>query len=156
MRRITVIGMIILGLVALPLMAAAKPAPDKKVEICHVDEDGETRTIEVSKNAEAAHLAHSDEVGPCVETETTELPAIEAAFTFTKDCSGGFFNCVITVDAAASTGQIDTYAWAGPNGSTATGVSATFGQLIPGTYTVTLAVSGPGGTDTEAVTIPVP
>ena len=40
MRRITVVGMIILGLVAMPLVVAAKPPPKDKVEICHFTGDG--------------------------------------------------------------------------------------------------------------------
>ncbi len=39
----------------------------QKVTLCHVDEDGEKRTITVGAPAVPAHLAHGDTLGPCVE-----------------------------------------------------------------------------------------
>jgi hypothetical protein len=151
MRRITVIGMIILGLVALPLMAAAKSdkTPDK-IEICHVDEDGETRTIEVSEKAKAAHLKHGDALEACPEASTTE-PPVTASFVGAVTCGTGFYQlyCDLALDSGGSTGAIDTYEWAYATGAQS-GVSdepnPTFLGLFKNTTAeVTLTVTSTGG-----------
>jgi hypothetical protein len=156
MRRITVIGMIILGLVALPLMAAAKSdkTPDK-IEICHVDEDGETRTIEVSEKAEAAHLAHGDEAGPCADPTGAELPVLTAEFTGSVTCGTGFFFmiCDLSLDSTGSSGDIASYEWTyatGDDAGIAYGPTAKFEDLSKGTTAeVTLTVTSTAGDSTS-------
>lgn len=51
-----------------------------------------------------------------------------------------------------SFGTIDTYAWNFGDGGTSDQVSPTHTYTTPGTYSVSLTVTGPGGTDTETKT----
>ena len=169
MRRITVIGMIILGLVALPLMAAAKsdntPA---KTQLCHMTGDGEAHVIEVSEKAEAAHVEHGDWVidgdalaeacgieVPEPSQVPDEDPVIPPAANFVDDVisCGNFLNpyCSIVLDASGSTGAIDTYIWrlSGPTTIDLEGPTHSLTKVLMGTYTVVLTVSGPDGTDIE-------
>ncbi|HSR44790.1 MAG TPA: hypothetical protein VLT15_06130 [Acidimicrobiia bacterium] len=172
MRRITVVGMIILGLVAVPLIAAAKPAPEKKVEICHFDDDGIGHVINVSVKALPAHLAHEDYAidgsnsvegcGTEVPPTGTGTPAPTADFTSLSTCVDDFIGitCTLALDGNASTGQIDTYIWYVTGDQTsprsAAGATAQIEGLPRGTYQIDLSVSGPGGsaTTTGSVTIP--
>lgn len=161
MRRITVIGMIILGLVALPLMAAAKSdkTPDK-IEICHVDDDGETRTIEVSEKAKTAHLNHGDVEGACGEALPADLPALTASFIVSSIvCEPGFFGvpCTLDLDASGSQGAI-SYQWMYADGlwsGTASGPTPSIEGLRKGTtVAVSLTVTGEdGGEDFLPMTI---
>jgi PKD repeat protein len=48
-----------------------------------------------------------------------------------------------------SAGDFDTSLWAFGDGMTSTLESPTYQYMLPGTYTVTLTISGAGGTDTE-------
>ena len=166
MRRITVIGMIILGLVALPLVAAAKSdkTPDK-IEICHVDDDGESRTIEVSEKAETAHLAHGDAPEACAEPSTTEAPAVTAAFVGTVTCGEGFYElyCDLALDSDGSTGAIATYEWdygTGVQSGTSDKPNPIFSGLFKfATAEVTLTVtstSGESASMTQSIVIVEP
>lgn len=120
MRRIAVVGMIILGLVAVPLIAAAKPAPEK-VEICHVTGDGGAHVIEVSTKAMQKHMDHGDtdvdEDGTClVEGPIADSePPLEAPTATINvgqiTCAGLVPACSVTLDARSSDGVIDTYTW---------------------------------------------
>lgn len=161
MRRITVIGMIIMGLVALPLVAAAGPAP--KVEICHQTGDGESHIIEVSTKAFEAHEAHGDwevdEDNPAAacggEPDTTELPALTAEFTGSVTCGTGFFFmiCDLALDSIGSSGDIASYEWTyatGDDAGIAYGPTATFEDLTKGTTAeVTLTVTSTAGDSTS-------
>jgi len=153
MRRITVVGMIILSLVAMPLVVAAAPALKGKTEICHIAGNGDAQMIEISLNAVAAHEAHGD-TETCSIDETT-VP-LEAAFTFTilvETCS--FFGCEVELDASSSEGNIDSYFWVASNGENAVGANAKI--MLPNfaTSTVTLAVDGPDGTATATQEIAI-
>ena len=175
MRRITVIGMIILGLVALPLMAAAKSdkAPDK-MEICHVDDDGETHVIEVSPNAVAAHYGHNDPeftegdiAQQCAALDsgvdagdsappTAEIQVSESNCTPVTFFPLPTFLCSLSLDGGASVGDIDSYTWIGVHQETpftTTGPSPIVENLRPGTYTIQLIVEGPGGTATSSMDV---
>ena len=154
MRRITVVGMIILGLVAMPLIAAAKPAPEKKTEICHFNGEGVGHTIEVSKKAVTAHLAHGDSEGECTASGPIVVPIAPIAdFTWgeiTCDLPGLFPpKCTVPLDASASTGDIDTYTWSytGARVGGGFGVNLKITDVSLGDLLVTLAVQGGGGTD---------
>jgi hypothetical protein len=143
--------MIILGLVALPLVAAAKPeAKPPKIEICHSTGDGEAHVIEVSAKALEAHLAHGDIEGLC-GTSDTALPDVTASFSFTivkDECT--FFLCPVLLDANTSVGSIDTYLWSASNGTNGSEAITTI--LLPNfdTTTVTLSVIGPDGDATTS------
>ena len=162
MRRITVIGMIILGLVALPLMAAAKndPRPDKKVEICHVTGNGETQLIEVNKNAFEAHEVHGDwevdaedSAEACVAPSgTTEVPELSAAFATSNETCLAIFNCTVDVDASESLGDIVSYTWSAPAAIGGTvgsnGMITTITGMAPGTHDVRLDITDVNGDTT--------
>lgn len=53
-------------------LSPARGGPPAKVTICHVDEDGERRTMEVPERAVDAHMAHGDATGPCADMCTPE------------------------------------------------------------------------------------
>jgi hypothetical protein len=137
--------------VALPLIAAATPAPDKKVEICHSTGDG-AQTIEVSMKAKAAHLAHGDEAGLCPDTAGAELPVLTAEFVGSVTCGTGFFSmrCDLALDSSGSSGDIASYEWTyaitGDGTGIAYGPTATFENLTKGTTAeVTLIVTSTAG-----------
>jgi hypothetical protein len=69
MNKRTITTLAALALVAsiglTPSMANAAPAP--KVTLCHAPGTEDETTISVSENALAAHLAHGDYVGECVD-----------------------------------------------------------------------------------------
>lgn len=54
-----------IALVAGLAAMAAAPDPDKKVTICHKENNNGGKTITVSVNALSAHQAHGDTVGAC-------------------------------------------------------------------------------------------
>ena len=144
MRRITVIGMIILGLVALPLMAAATPAPDKKVEICHSTGDGDFHTVEVSRNALQAHLDHGDPEGACDESVATFSATIGTACTF--------LGCPVTLDATGLNGE-GPFIWSGPN--PVDGISATEVMILPPAQTSVVSLSFVGADGTILISRPI-
>ena len=161
MRRITVIGMIILGLVALPLVAAAKPeAKPAKIEICHSTGDG-SHTIEVAAKALDGHLGHGDTEGGCADVDTTELPALKASFVIvTIECEEGFYGvpCTLKLDASGSEGAPAGYEWMyfdGTAGGTAYGQMPSIENLRKGTNTaVSLTiVDDDGAEDSVSMTI---
>ena len=161
MRRITVVGMIILGLVAMPLVAAARndPKPDKKVEICHVTGNGEAQLIEVNKNAFEAHEAHGDwevdaedSAEACVAPSgTTEIPELTAAFATSNETCLAIFNCTVDVDASESLGDIVKYIWSAPGASGivgSEGMITTITGMAPGTHDVRLDIKDVNGDTT--------
>ncbi|MDH5373162.1 MAG: hypothetical protein OEX97_09485, partial [Acidimicrobiia bacterium] len=81
MRRITVVGMIILSLVAMPLVVSAKGGGDSKVIVCHFpDEGGDPHEITISDKALGAHVGddkhegHGDLEGECPDLDA--LPPV--------------------------------------------------------------------------------
>jgi PKD repeat protein len=79
-------------------------------------------------------------------------PAPEAHFAWNSDAETE----VLNVDATASTGTIDTYSWDFGDGiGTDTGVTTlyNYGGTPPNNYTVTLTVTGPGGSDQASTEI---
>lgn len=120
MRRITVVGMIILGLVAVPLVVGAK-AGDKpaKVAVCHIPDSGEPHEIVISEKALKAHVGdfdnegHGDTLGEC--PDLAELPPANtppvASVTITSSCA---LSCTFKFDGSASfddEGDALTYQW---------------------------------------------
>lgn len=59
----------------------------------------------------------------------------------------------VTLNGSGSTGSISQYLWNFGDGHTAQGATVTHTYTAPGTYTATLTVSGPGGTDTDTAQV---
>ena len=55
----------------------------------------------------------------------------------------------------ASTGVISTYSWDFGDGNSSTATNPTHNYAATGTYTVTLTVTGPGGSDTASTTVDI-
>ena len=86
----------------------------------------------------------------------TPAPAPPVAIIGTPVCAAASFT--ISFDGSASTGPIDTYAWDfGDLGSSSQAViDHTYAAGPPTQYTVTLTVTGPGGSDIATVIVDVP
>ena len=166
MRRITVIGMIILGLVALPLMAAAKSdkTPDK-VGICHIPEEGgEPHGIVISKKALSAHEAHGDLLGNC--PDLTALPPVNTApvadIDVLEDSFCYFLGCSLFLDGTGSfddEGDSLSYSWTVTNSAgdeTWSEDSEFFFKGPSDVYTVELTVFDGEFYDTDVTTFPPP
>jgi hypothetical protein len=161
MRRIAVVGMVILAVVALPLVVGAK-AGDKpaKVTICHIPDAGEAHEIVVSERALEAHLGHGDPVGDC--PSDSDLPPLNTApvavINVSASCSY-FTGCALTLDGQDSFDDESDpliYAWViiAPNGSETTSdwpALAISGD--PGTYQVSLTVSDGELFDTKVISV---
>ena len=164
MRRITVIGMIILGLVALPLMAAAKPdAKPAKVGICHIPEEGgEPHGIVISEKALPAHEAHGDLLGDCLDL--TNLPPVNTAPVAVIEVTRCSFydGCTLLLDGTGSfddEGDSLSYSWT----ITDSELNETFSDqpAFPFTgsaepYSVELTVYDGEFHDTETTSFPAP
>jgi PKD repeat protein len=88
----------------------------------------------------------SEEISTTIATSSVPpAPGFVAA-----ESSGVVPHTVTFTDA--STGQIDTYAWDFGDGTTSTAASPTHTYVSPGTYSVSLTVTGPGGSATETKT----
>lgn len=66
------------GMVGLSAVASAVPAP--KVDVCHVDDDGDTVLINISNNAYKAHARHGDGL------PGSPVPVMDG-YEFAADCS---------------------------------------------------------------------
>ncbi len=117
MRRIAIVGMILVSLVAVPLVAAA--APGEKSEVCHLQDDGEMKTLTVGGKALQAHLNHGDAEGACDEAPPAEEPpAVEplvATFSHAIECGADpddpFASCDVVVSASVSAEGSFTFVW---------------------------------------------
>lgn len=171
MRRIAIVGMILVSLVAVPLAAAA--GGSEKSEVCHIQDDGEMKTLTVGGKALEAHMRHGDEPVACEALEE-EPPADDsppanqppvAYFEANPVCDDFFGIC--THIAADSTGSYDpeggslVYYWTVTD---STGHSQTYGsagvvfQIVAGmtSYTVSLVVYDDEGLASEPFTVVVP
>ncbi len=149
MRRIAIVGMILMSLVAVPLVAAA--APSAKSDVCHVQDDGEMKTLTVGGKALQAHLNHGDTEGPCVEAPPADdtPPAVEplvATFTHTIECGvdpyGPLATCDVVVTASVNAEGDLSFVWS-VDGAVFTHLGAEFAfPTFDGmTHLVTLQVS---------------
>jgi hypothetical protein len=144
MKRISVIGLVILGLVAMPLVVAAAPNGARKMAVCHMPDDGGApHEIVVNGNALKGHLDHGDLVGSC-PSELPENTAPTAVVGFSSVCSF-FAGCTIYLDGTGSTdpdGDALSYAWTVSGGASVTSTGPSFSFPGPaGEYGVTLTVS---------------
>jgi hypothetical protein len=153
MKRISVIGLVILGLVAMPLVVAAAPGGARKMAVCHIPDDGGApHELVVSGNAFEKHLDHGDLVGSC-PSELPENTAPTAVVGFRSVCS--FVGaCTIYLDGTGSTdpdGDALSYAWTVSGGASVTSTSPSFSfSGSAGEYGVTLTVSDGTASDTAS------
>jgi len=122
------------------------------------------RVVDVSNPAQPVEVAYYDAPGPARGV------AVAGGLTYLADTTGGLFvlRVYAPVDAQftgsptsglpplfvaftnGSTGDFDTCAWTFGDGGTSTDCgNPTHTYTAAGVYTVALAVSGPGGTDTH-------
>ncbi|MEO8607690.1 MAG: PKD domain-containing protein, partial [Chloroflexota bacterium] len=88
--------------------------------------------------------------------------AVKPVASFAPSTTAGDTPLNVTFDASSSTGDITGYSWAfGDNVGVSTDANPSYAYSTPGTYVVTLVVSGPGGdsdpfTATITVNTPAP
>ena len=87
-------------------------------------------------------------------TPTPMPPPPVAVIADPPTCASGSFS--ISFDGSGSTGVIDTFAWDFGDQSASAEVSPTHDYVSPGPYTVTLTVTGPGGSDIASVEVTAP
>ena len=164
MRRIAVVGMVVLAVVAMPLVVGAKSGEKPaKLTVCHIPDDGgEPHEIVVNEKALPAHLGHDDVEGTCdfAEPDPVNSPPTAVITTVMNDCAGSMFGtqCTVLVDGLASSdpdGDPLSYDWvfSGPAGI---GGSASGGEVLitggaEGFYTFTLTVSDGTALDTTTI-----
>lgn len=85
---------VVVSLLALPVAAAAAPAP--KFDLCHRTGDGTYQPISISANATRAHLAHGDVLQP-----NGVVPG-EAGFVFDSQCQVVSWTYAVNVAPDAS------------------------------------------------------
>lgn len=168
MRRIAVVGMIILGLVALPLIAGAVPDGKAKELVCHMPDagGGAPHTIEISQKALQKHLDHGDLPGTCegliVDSEAPNN-APTASFVVAEQSCDGFFIivCSVTLDGSGSHDPDNdalTYSWFFSSGQpfeSTTSQTLTVFSLEPGDYSFSLTVDDGSLSDTVTKMISV-
>jgi len=82
---------------------------------------------------------------------TIAVPAAPPVPGFTVSQTSGVAPYVVDF-TDSSTGDVDAYAWSFGDGTTSIATSPTHTYTTPGTYTVSLTVTGPGGSATETKT----
>ncbi|MDF1595786.1 MAG: hypothetical protein P1T08_06780 [Acidimicrobiia bacterium] len=162
MRRIAVVGMIISGLVALPLIAGAAAGGTNKVQVCHFpDGGGDPHEIVIAEKALKGHANHGDIVGACLERDS--LPPVNTppvAVIAPIDC--GAFSCDMVLDGTDSfddEGDPLTFAWTVVGTSNTYSSSEAFWYINAppaDTYEVTLVVSDGELSDTSQTTVVAP
>ena len=162
MRRITVVGMIILSLVAMPLVVGAR-AGDKpaKMTVCHIPDSGEPHEIVISERALTAHQDHGDLEGDCPDLASlppaNTPPVADIAVIEVIPCN--FFGCSsLWLDGSGSfddEGDAMTFDWSVSDsfGLETTSSEASFGMSgPPGDYAISLTVSDGELTNTATTT----
>ncbi|MGQ9887092.1 MAG: PKD domain-containing protein [Aggregatilineales bacterium] len=90
------------------------------------------------------------------EAQTTitvvRLPDAPIA-SFTLNPTSGNVPLVVQFDASSSTGLIDSYSWDFGDSQSGTGLTPAHTYTAPGTYTVELIVTGPGGTSSTSAVV---
>lgn len=149
MRRISIIGLIIAGLVAMPLIVAAAPGGEGKVAVCHIPDDGGApHEIVVNAKALKAHQNHGDIEGACPDEEPTNTAPTAVIGFSTIWCSFGG-TCEMELDGTGSSDPESdplTYVWTVNAVQVSTDASFTF-QGARGEYGITLTVSDGSLTD---------
>ncbi len=162
MRRIAVVGMIILGLVALPLIAGAAAGGTDKVQVCHFpDGGGDPHEIVIAEKALKGHANHGDTEGVCPDLSSLP-PANTPPVAVIAPIFCGSFSCDMVLDGTGSfddEGDPLTFAW------TVVGTSNTYSSSEPfwyiinpptDTYEVTLVVSDGELSGTSHTTVVAP
>ena len=104
----------------------------------------ETFTVTVDDLSQVAESNETNNVQSLFVTATTPAPVARAGGPYS-----GAVGTAVTFNGSASTGTITTYAWSFGDGATAAGSVVSHAYAFAGTYSVTLTVSGPGGSSSE-------
>ncbi|MDE0959040.1 MAG: PKD domain-containing protein, partial [Planctomycetota bacterium] len=107
-------------------------------------------TYSVTMTATGPGGSNTASCGSCiVVTDPPPPPPTAPVASFTPDSSGG--EAPVTVSFSnSSTGDITGYSWTFGDGGSATGQNPSHTYTTAGTYSVTLTVTGPGGSDTAS------
>jgi hypothetical protein len=153
--------MIILGLVALPLIAGAAAGGTGKVQVCHFpDGGGDPHEIVIAEKALKGHANHGDIDGTCPALDSlppANTPPVAVVAPILPRC--GMFACEISFDGSSSfdeEGDPLTFAWVvvGPTASFTSAAPAWWISEVPqGVYDVTLVVSDGDLSDTYHTTV---
>ena len=97
-------------------------------------------------------------VGPGGQSEarttiTVVRPPDAPIASFTLNPTSGNVPLVVQFDASSSTGPIDSYSWDFGDGQSGTGLTPVHTYTAPGTYTVELIITGPGGTSSTSAVV---
>ncbi len=104
----------------------------------------ETFTVTVDDLSQVAESNESNNVQSIVVTATTPAPVAHAGGPY-----AGSVGAPVTFNGTTSSGTITTYSWSFGDGGSALGSVVTHAYSFAGTYSVTLTVSGPGGSSSE-------
>ncbi len=104
----------------------------------------ETFTVTIDDLSQVAESNESNNVQSIVVTATTPAPVAHAGGPY-----AGSVGAPVTFNGTTSSGTITTYSWSFGDGGSALGSVVTHGYSFAGTYSVTLTVSGPGGSSSE-------
>ena len=117
------------------------PCPDGQVE----DFEGITSARDATGKL---HVAYGIEWAATTETFYMYMDDTSVGADFTVDVVSG--TAPLTVNFTdQSAGDITSWSWDFGDGATSTEQNPTHTYIEPGTYTVSLTVTGPGGSDTE-------
>jgi hypothetical protein len=106
----------LLGLLSLNLVTASN---HDKVVLCHKEAGKKPKTMEVSQNAVADHLAHGDTEGPCLPDLTVEILDVTENCASADDCTQ-LVDLVVRNQGQGDAGPSDLHVIApvAPSGST--------------------------------------
>jgi PKD repeat protein len=85
-------------------------------------------------------------------TEVNAVAPSPPVASFTANQTSGQLPLAVTFNSGGSTGTITSYGWTFGDGGTSTSANPTRTYTTPGTFTVALTVSGPGGSNTQTRT----
>ncbi len=105
----------------------------------------ETFTVYIDDLSQVAESNESNNVQSIVVTASAPAPVAHAGGPYS-----GVLGTPVTFNGAASSGTITTYSWSFGDGYTGSGSVVSHTYAFAGTYSVTLTVTGPGGTSSEA------
>ena len=104
----------------------------------------ETYTVILDDLSQVAESNESNNTQTLTVTATTPAPVAHAGGPY-----AGTVGVALTFNGSASTGSITSYSWSFGDGGSALGSAVSRAYSFAGTYSVTLTVSGPGGSSSD-------